>query len=74
MSRKEKTKKEQVADLISEVVSQVWNYPNVKTFEDLIALDTRIDRALGRISILMLDEIEPEMHLEEIEKEDEDDR
>lgn len=55
MKRKEKTKEEQVSDLIMEVVSLIWNYTTVSTFDELLKLNSEIDRRTTRISILMVD-------------------
>lgn len=55
MKRKEKTKEEQVSDLIMEVVSLIWNYTTVSTFDELLELNSEIDRRTTRISILMID-------------------
>ena len=43
MKRKEKTKEEQVMDLIAEVVSLIWNYTTVSTF-DVLGLDDEEDK------------------------------
>ena len=55
MKRKEKTKEEQVSDLIMEVVGLIWNYTTVSTFDELLKLNSEIDRRTNRISILMID-------------------
>lgn len=55
MKRKEKTKEEQVSDLIMEVVSLIWNYTTVSTFDELLKLNSEIDRRTTRIIILMVD-------------------
>lgn len=55
MKRKEKTKQEQVTDLIAEVIGLIWNYTTVSTFEELLELNSQIDRRTARISILMID-------------------
>ena len=55
MKRKEKTKEEQVSDLIMEVVGLIWNYTTVSTFDELLKLNSEIDRRTTRISILMID-------------------
>ena len=55
MKRKEKTKEEQVTDLIAEVVSLIWGYTTVSTFEELLDLNSEVDRRTARISILMID-------------------
>ena len=55
MKRKEKTKEEQVSDLIMEVVGLIWNYTTVSTFDELLKLNSEIDRRTTRISILMVD-------------------
>ena len=55
MKRKEKTKEEQVSDLIMEVVGLIWNYTTVSTFDELLKLNSEIDRRTNKISILMID-------------------
>lgn len=55
MKRKEKTKEEQVSDLIMEVVGLIWNYTTVSTFDELLKLNSEIDQRTNRISILMID-------------------
>ena len=55
MKRKEKTKEEQVTDLIAEVIGLIWNYTTVSTFDELLELNSEIDRRTARISILMID-------------------
>lgn len=55
MKRKKKTKEEQVSDLIMEVVGLIWNYTTVSTFDELLELNSEIDRRTNRISILMVD-------------------
>lgn len=55
MKRKEKTKQEQVTGLIAEVIGLIWNYTTVSTFEELLELNSQIDRRTARISILMID-------------------
>ena len=55
MKRKEKTKEEQVSDLIMEVVGLIWNYTTVSTFDELLKLNSEINRRTNRISILMAD-------------------
>lgn len=55
MKRKEKIKEEQVSDLIMEVVGLIWNYTTVSTFDELLKLNSEIDRRTNRISILMVD-------------------
>ena len=55
MKRKDKTKEEQVSDLIMEVVSLIWNYTTVSTFDELLKLNSEINRRTNRISILMAD-------------------
>ena len=55
MKRKEKTKEEQVSDLIMEVVGLIWNYTTVSTFDELLKLNSEIDQRTNRISILMVD-------------------
>lgn len=55
MKRKEKTKEEQVSDLIMEVVGLIWNYTTVSAFDELLKLNSEIDRRTTRISILMVD-------------------
>ena len=55
MKRKEKTKEEQVSDLIMEVVGLIWNYTTVSTFDELLKLNSEIERRTNRISILMVD-------------------
>lgn len=55
MKRKEKTKEEQVSDLIMEVVGLIWDYTTVSTFDELLKLNSEIDQRTNRISILMID-------------------
>lgn len=60
MSRKEKTKKEQRAELIAELIGMLWNYTAVKDFDELMKLNKEVNSRIARISILSIDMIEGE--------------
>lgn len=60
MSRKEKTKKEQRAELIAELIGMLLNYTAVKDFDELMKLNKEVNSRIARISILSIDMIEGE--------------